>query len=60
VSWGLGEGIPRSDVSLARQLAGAFGVPFVFIPYTSDAFVENAARWCYLSELANDNFGWCS
>jgi hypothetical protein len=60
LTWGLPKDIPHSDVSLARRLADAFAVPFVFIPYSSDNFPANAARWCYLSELVSDNFGWCA
>jgi hypothetical protein len=60
VTWGLPQEIPDSDVSLARRIADSFGIPFLRIPYTSETFVDNAARWCYLSELANDNFGWCA
>lgn len=60
LSWGVREDIAGSDVNIARRLADTFEVPFVFIPYTSDSFVENAPRWCYLSELATDNFGWCA
>jgi asparagine synthetase B (glutamine-hydrolysing) len=60
ITWGLPNDIERSDVSLARSLAETFKVPFVFIPYTSDTFVDNAAHWCYLSELVSDNFSWCS
>jgi hypothetical protein len=60
ITWGLPEDIERSDVSLARRLANEFKVPFQFIPYTSDTFVANATRWCYLSELVSDNFSWCA
>jgi hypothetical protein len=60
ITWGLPQEIPHSDVSLARSIADSFGIPFLRIPYTSETFVDNAMRWCYLSELANDNFGWCA
>jgi hypothetical protein len=60
ITWGLPQEVPNSDVSLARRIADSFGIPFMRVPYTSDTFVDNATRWCYLSELANDNFGWCA
>jgi asparagine synthetase B (glutamine-hydrolysing) len=60
LTWGLPEEIAHSDVSRARRLADAFGVPSVFIPFTTDKFIENAERWCYLSEFASENFGWCA
>jgi hypothetical protein len=49
-SRGIRDDIPASDVFIARRLAEAFGIPFVFGAYNTDGFVENAARWCYLSD----------
>jgi hypothetical protein len=58
VAWGKTKDVPYSDPFLAAQLAARFGIPLKFVSYDSDQFVGNAATWCYLSELANDNTGW--
>jgi asparagine synthetase B (glutamine-hydrolysing) len=58
MSFGLTCDIPESDAWTARRLAEEYGVPFRFMPYDTDGFVEHAARWSELSELANDNPGW--
>lgn len=60
LSFGVQRGIPRSDGALAERLAAEIGVPFRFGAYDSDSFLEHASRWAYVSELANDNFGWCT
>jgi hypothetical protein len=57
-TWGSRDDIPESDACMARLLANEFGIPYVFGAYDTDGFVENAERWCYLSELTTDNFGW--
>jgi hypothetical protein len=56
--WGLHDDIPGSDSFIASRLAAKFDVPFLFCSYDTDGFLENAARWCYLSELATDTLGW--
>ena len=56
--WGLRDDIPESDPFIARRLAEKFDVPFLFCSYDTDGFIENAARWCYLSELTTDTLGW--
>jgi len=56
--WGTRPDIPGSDPYLAAEIARAYGIPFDFKRYDSDAFVENAHSWAYISELANDNIGW--
>jgi hypothetical protein len=58
VAWGKTKDVPLSDPYLASQLAQQFGIPLKVVSYDSDQFVANAATWCYLSELANDNTGW--
>jgi hypothetical protein len=58
VAWGKTRDVPFSDPFLASQLAKQFAIPLKFVSYDSDQFVGNAATWCYLSELANDNTGW--
>jgi Glutamine amidotransferase domain len=57
-TWGTRDDIPESDACMARLLAKEFGIPYVFASYDTDGFVENAERWCYLSELTTDNLGW--
>lgn len=59
-SWGHLSDVPYSDVSLARQLAAMFGLPFDFVQYGTDEFIDNAAQWCSISGLVNDNIGWYS
>ncbi|MEW6442901.1 MAG: hypothetical protein AB1640_18350 [bacterium] len=59
-SWGIDDSIEHSDAYLARELAARFGVPFSFYRHDTDTFIQNAHDWCYLTELANDNFGWFS
>lgn len=56
--WGLREDLPYSDARIAHLIADSFNVPFKFQSYTSDDLPQNFETWCYLSELANDNFGW--
>lgn len=58
VAWGSARDVPFSDPWLAAQLAARFALPLKFIHYDSDRLPENAAGWCRLSELANDNLGW--
>ncbi len=58
VSWGLRPDIRWSDAHLAGRMARRFGVPWCFLPYDTSHFVENAADWAFVSELANDNVGW--
>ena len=58
LSWGARDDIPYSDPHIAASLARHFGVPFGFFPYGTEQFIENAAAWSYVSELANDNMGW--
>jgi len=58
--YGLRDDLPHSDAKGARTLAEEFDVPFQFAPYNTDTFPQNASKWCYLSELSNDNFGWCA
>ena len=57
-TWGTRDDIPESDAFVARLLAKHFGIPYVFGSYDTDSLVENAERWCYLSELTTDNLGW--
>ncbi|MEZ6120093.1 MAG: hypothetical protein R3C28_26470 [Pirellulaceae bacterium] len=33
-------------------------IPFHFHAYDVSTFEKQSADWCYVSELANDNFGW--
>jgi hypothetical protein len=56
--WGMSKDIPDSDPYNAERLAREFNVPFDFFEYHTDSFVESAEEWTYVSELANDNFGW--
>jgi hypothetical protein len=56
--WGLRDDLPGSDSFIASRIAAKFDVPFLFCSYDTDDFIENAARWCYLSELATDTLGW--
>lgn len=58
--WGLRKDIPYSDAFTAEQVANIFNVPFSFHSYDTDGFPEIAEEWAYISELANDNFGWYS
>jgi hypothetical protein len=58
VTWGLLPDTPRSDMSISRALAARFGVPWDFITTRTRDFVDNCEDWAYVSELANDNFGW--
>jgi hypothetical protein len=58
LTWGYRDDIPLSDATIARELAARYQVPFAFTAYGTDTLVDNAASWCYISELANDNFGW--
>jgi hypothetical protein len=57
-TWGHLDRVPESDVSLARQIAEQYDVPFRFVQYGTQSFVDNATEWCFVSELMNDNFGW--
>lgn len=57
-SWGYLDGVALSDVSLAREMAEQYSLPFDFVQYGSSTFVDNADEWCIISELMNDNFGW--
>jgi hypothetical protein len=58
VAWGSTRDVPLSDPHLAAQLAARCALPLKFIRYDSDQLVTNAADWCRISELANDNIGW--
>ncbi len=58
LAWGRTHDVPLSDPYIAAQLAARFNVPFDFVRYDSDQLLDNAASWCRLSELANDNMGW--
>ena len=58
VSFGSAMETPRSDASISRSLAERFGVPWSFIDAGTDTFVDHCEQWAYISELANDNFGW--
>ena len=58
LTWGYRDDIPLSDATVARELASRYHIPFQFTSYSTDTFVDNAESWCYISELANDNFGW--
>lgn len=58
LTWGYRDDIPFSDAAIARDLASWYQVPFEFTSYGTDTFVDNAETWCFISELANDNFGW--
>jgi hypothetical protein len=58
LSWGLRDDIPLSDPYLAAKLAQQYDLDHHFISYDTDAFVENAMQWSYLTELNTDNFGW--
>jgi len=60
VAWGSTRDVPLSDPQLAAQLAARCALPLKFIQYDSDQLVANAADWCRISELANDNIGWFS
>ena len=57
-TWGYRDDVPLSDASISRQLASRYQVPFDFTSYGTDTLIDNARSWCYVSELANDNFGW--
>jgi hypothetical protein len=58
IAWGRTKDIPLSDPQLASHLAERFRLPLQFVSYDTDQFCANAASWCRLSELANDNIGW--
>ncbi len=58
MAWGRTKDIPLSDPYLAAQLAERFRLPLKFVSYDSDQVCANAASWCRLSELSNDNMGW--
>ena len=58
VCWGLRSDIPWSDADIAGWLARRFRVPFAFLPYDSESFVDNASDWAFVSELSTDNVGW--
>ncbi len=62
ISWGLRDDVPLSDPFLAAQLAEQYGVEHHFFSYDTDAFVEHATEWSYLTEVNTDNFtdnfGW--
>jgi len=60
IGYGLRKDIPHSDAYTAEKLAQEYHVPFEFAAYDTDEFLQNAESWCYISELANDNYGWCS
>jgi hypothetical protein len=56
--WGAKPDVPVSDPHIAALMSRHFGIPFEFIKYDTDSFMENAYLWSYTSELANDNIGW--
>ena len=58
VAWGERDDLEGSDPFIAEGLSRRFDVPFHFIRYDTTEFLEHAAEWCYVSELANDNIGW--
>lgn len=58
VTWGATEAVPRSDVTVARELAAAAGVPHRFLAYSADRVAANARPWVLASELASDNHGY--
>jgi len=57
-SWGISDDIPFSDAYQARRISDMYGIPFSFLGYDTDSFVQNAREWAWISELANDNVGW--
>jgi hypothetical protein len=58
LNWGLRQDIPYSDASIATRLAEMFNVPLSFFAYDTDALLENASDWAYVTELVTDNIGW--
>lgn len=58
VTWGATEKVPGSDVTVARALAGAAGVPHRFLAYEAEDVAAHAREWCIISELASDNLGY--
>jgi hypothetical protein len=59
-TWGATPSIPDSDAFVARRIADAYHVPHRFLAYDTGDFVAHARDWAYVSELANDNVGWCA
>ncbi|WP_376691950.1 asparagine synthetase B family protein [Wenzhouxiangella sp. EGI_FJ10409] len=57
LTWGIRDDIPLSDVSVAREIAAQWQVPFKYLRYDSDTLVANAADWARVSELGSDNMG---
>ncbi len=57
VTWGVSDTIPNSDPEIARKIAQSCGVPFTFLRYGAETFVENSPGWTYVSELMSDNMG---
>lgn len=59
-TWGANDTVPDSDAFVARAVAENYRVPRRFLAYQTQDFVANAREWVYISELANDNVGWCA
>lgn len=59
-TWGAKDPAPNSDAFVARTIAETYRVPHRFLAYETKDFVANARDWVYISELANDNVGWCA
>jgi len=60
ISLGARDDLPLSDPAIARQLAGDFGHGFEFLRLDPARLAIELPRWAMLSELANDNYDWCS
>lgn len=60
LTWGATYTIPHSDAFVARRIAESYRVPHRFFTYGTEDFVSHARDWVYVSELANDNVGWCA
>lgn len=55
ITWGHCDTIPQSDPTIARQMAGALGIPFSFQSVTAKDWPLHAARWAEISGLVSDN-----
>jgi len=56
-SWGVCEDIKNSDPFIAKRLSQKENIPFQFISYKENDFVDNWETWLYYSELETDNLG---
>ena len=59
-TWGAKDPALNSDAFVAQRIAESYRVPHRYLAYETSDFVANAREWVYISELANDNVGWCA